>query len=360
MSDEPSAALLSLREFLQAKGSQPSVRERHRLRREWTTAIDLFMEQVRAWLAEADPDQVLDIEPYTISLTEMQLGTYDVPALRISLETGKVDIRPIGRHATIRVPRGATTAAAGSGGRIDLKDGFRSYYCCREILDDRSVWRLWDEQGRSEEFDKGSFAQALQTSSHDPLAGRCLGLVRGSQDVGGMMNRLGLKYWDTEDETLTLRAVLHRDNRFREVDSRTIRDLARRVEEDLDDLVVLLLFSVFEADVRQKTLDEVMREPPPRHLVLKKAVDDAKETVKHGSFGRLTESYKALDPAVRTQVDQVRHYRNWVAHGRREQVTNNVDPQTALARLEQFLALLAAGSPLANTDPPAPATGSAG
>jgi len=78
--------------------------------------------------------------------------------------------------------------------------------------------------------------------------------------------------------------------------------------------------------------------------VLKKAVGDAKDTIEHGSFGRLTESYKALDPDLRTMVDQVRHYRNWVAHGRRGSVKNNVDPKAAITRLEQFLKLLDADS----------------
>lgn len=162
MPDDPSPALLSLREFLRSKGAQGSVRERHRLRHEWVAAIHLFMEEVRSWLAEADPDQVLDIEPYTISITEAALGTYDVPALRINLEAAKVDVLPVGRHATIRVPRGGATPGAGSSGRIDLTDGFRSYYCCREPRDDRPRWQLWDERGRSEGFDQGSFARALQ------------------------------------------------------------------------------------------------------------------------------------------------------------------------------------------------------
>jgi hypothetical protein len=110
----------------------------------------------------------------------------------------------------------------------------------------------------------------------------------------------------------------------------------------LDDLAVLLLFSVFEARVRDRTLEEMDREmeKPPRHLVLRKAVGDARDTVEHGSFGRLTESYKELDPNVRTMVDQVRNYRNWVAHGRRGPVDNNVDPDSALKRLMQFLMLL--------------------
>lgn len=76
-------------------------------------------------------------------------------------------------------------------------------------------------------------------------------------------------------------------------------------------------------------------------------MDDAKDSAEHGSFGRLTVSYKGLDPDLRTMVDQVRHYRNWVAHGRRGPVKNNVDPESAFARLEQFLKLLDADTAVA-------------
>jgi len=173
------------------------------------------------------------------------------------------------------------------------------------------------------------------------------------KELVGMMDRMGRRYWNEDTENLTLRDVLHKDNQFRTVEAETIRDFVQLVEEDLDDLVVLLLFSVFEANVRQKTLDEIQEEieSPPRHLVLKKAVADAREAVEHGSFGRLTESYKELDPNVKTQVDQVRRYRNWVAHGRRGLIKNNVDPQSALARLEQFLRLLDANPPMPPIDP---------
>jgi len=160
----------------------------------------------------------------------------------------------------------------------------------------------------------------------------------------GMMDRVARRYLREELGKQTLEETLHRDDKIRS--AATIRDLAKRVTEDLDDLAVLLLFSVFEATVRERTLEEMDREleKPPRHLVLKKAVGDARDTIEHGSFGRLTESYKALDPDLRTKVDQVRHYRNWVAHGRRGAAKNNVDPKGARARLEQFLRLLDANS----------------
>ncbi len=42
-------------------------------------------------------------------------------------------------------------------------------------------------------------------------------------------------------------------------------------------------------------------------------------------------------PACAALVDQVRDYRNWVAHGRRELPTNYVTPKQAYARLVDFL-----------------------
>jgi hypothetical protein len=162
------------------------------------------------------------------------------------------------------------------------------------------------------------------------------------QKLVAWMDRMGRRYWTEKVEEMTLKETLHKDNVFRDVESATIQDLTKQVSEDLDDLAVLLLFSVFEATVRERTIEEMDREleTPPRHLVLKKAVEDARDTISHGSFGHLTESFKDLDPDTRTLVDQVRHYRNWVAHGRRGTVKNNVDPASALKRLKNFLDLL--------------------
>jgi hypothetical protein len=40
------------------------------------------------------------------------------------------------------------------------------------------------------------------------------------------------------------------------------------------------------------------------------------------------------------EVHQVRRYRNWVAHGRRDQPRDRVHPQLAYDRLTRFLAIL--------------------
>jgi hypothetical protein len=104
---------------------------------------------------------------------------------------------------------------------------------------------------------------------------------------------------------------------------------------------VLLLFSVFEAVVRKRVLDEVEAELPPlRHVAVKRALDEMKEGIEHGSFFKVLEPYKELDANLIEEVNQVRRYRNWVAHGRRTAQPAAVNPTTAYDRLKRFLDLL--------------------
>jgi hypothetical protein len=84
---------------------------------------------------------------------------------------------------------------------------------------------------------------------------------------------------------------------------------------------------------------------PPRHPALNDAVDEMKDTIQNGSFGILTRMYKNLDPDLKTQVDQVRKFRNWVAHGRRGDAENEVTPEQSRERLKRFLELLASWEP---------------
>ena len=162
-------------------------------------------------------------------------------------------------------------------------------------------------------------------------------------DLADWMDRIAQRYWDDP----RLAELLGLDNKFRTLAKGEIQDKARQVLEDLDDLAVLLLFSVFEAEVRGRTLESVERELtiPPRHPALNDAVDEMKDTIRNGSFGILTRMYKHLDPDLKTQVDQVRKFRNWVAHGRRGDAENEVTPEQSRRRLERFLDLLASWEP---------------
>ena len=170
--------------------------------------------------------------------------------------------------------------------------------------------------------------------------------------LANLMERIARRYWSEENAEKTIGETLFRDEKLRSYLGDEIQDLARTVKGDLEDLAVLLLFSVFEANVRDRSLEEMDRELPelPRHPALRKAITDAREAAENGSFGRLTETYKIPGDDLKTQVDQVRIYRNWVAHGRRESKAkerSNVDPAAAFARLKRFLDRLDDGSMVA-------------
>src|SRR5262249_4404984 len=114
------------------------------------------------------------------------------------------------------------------------------------------------------------------------------------------------------------------------------------VLDDLDDLAVLVMFSVFEATVRARAKADVDRETAQmRHPAVLRAVSDLKEAIENGSFGKVIEAYKKMDVDLTAQVNQARKFRNWVAHGRRDEPENRVQPDSAIDRFRRYLAKLA-------------------
>lgn len=139
--------------------------------------------------------------------------------------------------------------------------------------------------------------------------------------------------WDNAE----LQQVLSRDNRLRERTAGELRDRANAILNDLNDLAVLLMFSVFEATLRDRAKEDVDRETVSiQHPAVLRTVKDLKDAIENGSFGRVTESYKMMDVNLTEQVNQVRKFRNWVAHGRRGEPENSVRPDTAIERLRRY------------------------
>lgn len=155
--------------------------------------------------------------------------------------------------------------------------------------------------------------------------------------LAGHMQRLGERFWDRDEWA----QALGHDNRFRHVESSALGEGARTILSDLDDLAVLLMFSVFEAIVRNRALDDVIGSLPDQlHPVVEDAIDELKTDLENGSFGRMTDKFKSLkslDHVLIEKVSQVRKYRNWVAHGRRGQKPPMVTPDVARERLSEFL-----------------------
>jgi hypothetical protein len=148
------------------------------------------------------------------------------------------------------------------------------------------------------------------------------------------MRRLAKKHWDK----LPWDGELGRDEQLRQLDGAVICKRSDAILTELNDLCVLLLFSVFEAIVRERVLADVAKELPLlHHVALRHAIGALKDSLEHGSFARVLEPYKERDADLIEEVSQVRRYRNWVAHGRRGEQPFRVDPRIAYVRLQRFL-----------------------
>ncbi|MBY0522660.1 MAG: hypothetical protein K2R98_04655 [Gemmataceae bacterium] len=94
-----------------------------------------------------------------------------------------------------------------------------------------------------------------------------------------LMERLARRYW----EQLPWEKVLDRDDHFRDLNSSRVEAGAKFSLAHLNDLAVVVLFSVFESIVRAQVLDELAAEEGHlRHRAIRKAVAEA--TRRGGEF----------------------------------------------------------------------------
>jgi hypothetical protein len=135
---------------------------------------------------------------------------------------------------------------------------------------------------------------------------------------------------------------LGKDEKLKEIEAESIVKGAGFCLEHLDDFAVLILFSVFESIIRDRVLYDIERERSLlTHSLLIRIVGESIKDVESGSFFRVLEVFKSSETSdLVEEVNQVRRYRNWVAHGRRADRPEAVDPETAFSRLKRFLELI--------------------
>ena len=146
--------------------------------------------------------------------------------------------------------------------------------------------------------------------------------------------RLGRKHWDNfPDES-----PLWRDDSFRSLDSKTIIRDSDLGLEHLDDFAVMVFFSVFESIVRDRVVKQAEQERGDvRQELLIGLINATLLDLRKRSFYRVLDVFKGMDAGLVEEVNQVRRYRNWVAHGRRSARPFPVNPATAFQRLRRFL-----------------------
>ena len=77
----------------------------------------------------------------------------------------------------------------------------------------------------------------------------------------------------------------------------------------MDDLAVLVLFSIFECQIREQLAAEIRSEVSQKvveNVVSLQAVDELIQQVEEGSFFKLLRAFKSLDANLVEQVNQVR------------------------------------------------------
>jgi hypothetical protein len=156
------------------------------------------------------------------------------------------------------------------------------------------------------------------------------------------MRRLGTHHW--ADESLK-DASIWSDERVKEVEAADIEKETNLAIKPLEDLGVLVLFSVFEAAVRDH-LEGIIRPLTGDlgHEILEHAAGQVLEGIRQGSFAKqvLTPLQRQgrITPQLSDKVKQVRDYRNWIAHGKREPRDSsiiNLNAREAFDRLKEFL-----------------------
>jgi len=161
-----------------------------------------------------------------------------------------------------------------------------------------------------------------------------------------LLRRLSSRYW----EELPWDGPLGQDGELRQLTGPSLTEKTDLTLPHLGDLAIVVLFSVFEATVRERVLKEIESEEAGlSHRVIRAAVQEAREQIEEGSFFRVLQPYKDSHADLVEQVNQVRRYRNWVAHGKRGPQPEVVRPRTALERLNGFLLVLQPQPPFAQT-----------
>jgi hypothetical protein len=82
----------SFQEFLRQKVEGSDWKDRSRIRGEWLGALNRLLDQIRDWLKESDPENVLELITYEVERVEGRLGVYDAPALKIRLNTDAAEV----------------------------------------------------------------------------------------------------------------------------------------------------------------------------------------------------------------------------------------------------------------------------
>src|SRR4051794_25864780 len=155
----------TLREFLrqQAAKHETEARANAVVIAEWRTAVERLFGQVRAWLADSDPDRIIEVVEKEHDISEPGLGRYSVPRL---------DLRAFGKWIGI-IPKACKTVASAAppqravperaAGRVDMTDEVRRYVLYRFPQEGGDAWLIDDLRSEPKPLNQQTFEAALMS-----------------------------------------------------------------------------------------------------------------------------------------------------------------------------------------------------
>lgn len=151
----------SLTEFLKERAQKERAEhgDRKQIREDWVRAVDRLTNQIEQWLRNADPDQVLEIEPHGVERREELTGYYLVQGLRVRLGAREARVVPVSRFV---VPGPPFTGELRPHGRVDITNGESSYSLLRVLDRPGGRWMLSDERRGLRDFDQAEFEAIMQ------------------------------------------------------------------------------------------------------------------------------------------------------------------------------------------------------
>ncbi len=130
---------------------------------EWRAAVERLFAQLRAWLAESDPEGVIEIEESQHEVREPGLGRYQVPRLSLRAFGKWIGIIPKARRTVGTATPPQKSAPERAAGRVDITDELRRYVLYRFHVDGRDVWLIDDLNSEPKPLDREAFERALMS-----------------------------------------------------------------------------------------------------------------------------------------------------------------------------------------------------
>jgi hypothetical protein len=155
----------TFREFLQqqAEKHQAEVQSGKAMVDEWRAAVQRLFAQLRAWLRESDPDEIIEIKEGQEDVTEPGLGRYQVPRLDLRAFGKWVGIIPKARKTVGTAKPPQKSAPERAAGRVDITDELRRYVLYRFQKDVGDVWVIDDLNSEAKPLDREAFEKALMS-----------------------------------------------------------------------------------------------------------------------------------------------------------------------------------------------------